>query len=109
MEYFLRLMSLDPVVETLFINQIILLVTGTAIDFSQPLDRILWRGNVDHPFSVLVVGADRDRAAAIQRNGIITRWTEFGGLLLCMGYLHGEACISIALSAEGDVIEFTFL
>ena len=109
MEHFLRLMSLDPVVETLFIDRIISLVINTSIDFSQPLNRALWRRNEALRFRVLVVGADRDRAVAIQRNGIITRWTEFGGLLLCMGYLHGEACISIALSAGGDVIEFTFL
>lgn len=109
MEHFLRLMSLDPAVETLFIDRIISLVIKTAIDFSQPLNRVLWRRNDALRFRVLVIGADRGRAVSIQRNGIITRWTEFGGLLLCTGYLHGEACISIVLSADGDVIEFTFL
>src|SRR6185437_10699940 len=85
MDRFLRAMSHDPAIEICFISQIISMVINSMIDFSQPLFPALWEGAELAPGKVIVIGADRDRAAAIQRCGIITRWTEFGELRICTG------------------------
>jgi len=109
MKRFLELMSLEPTIEGYFISQIIRLVIDNMADFSQPLNLLFWVRARALPVRVLVIRANRDRAKAMRGGGIDGRWTEDGDSRTYTGYLKGEPYIGIALNAEEDVIEFTFL
>ncbi|MBR2120132.1 hypothetical protein NML43_13155 [Rhodopseudomonas palustris] len=109
MKRFLELMSHDPAVEACFISQMISLVIDTMIDFSRPLDLMLWPRTDALPVRVLVIGANRDRAAALRRGGIDGCWTEDRGAMTYTGYLEGQPHITVALHREQDMLEVTFL